>query len=59
MIRIPLRGSEYDILGPWRHVYCYTGRAGVSRYWKRQYRRRLRRALRQNKNQRYYEVTGE
>jgi hypothetical protein len=46
MFRIPLSGGrEFDALTKARHDYCYTGRAGVCRYWKRRYNRRVRRTL--------------
>ncbi len=35
-------GTEYDVIGGGRHMYCYTKRAGVCAKIKRKARRRLR-----------------
>lgn len=44
MKRAPLKKwQENDVVTPWRHLYCYTQRAGVTHKIKRQIRRRERR----------------
>lgn len=37
------RGREEDVFSSWRHIYCYTQRAGVCAEVKRGARRRERR----------------
>jgi len=39
--------AEQDVVGSWRHMYCYLSRAGVKAGIKRQMRRRERREARQ------------
>ncbi len=41
--RLPLKGAiEYDVHTGWRHVLCYTSRAGVCKKGKRAYNKRAR-----------------
>lgn len=43
MTRKAKTAAEQDVVGTWRHVYCYLTRAGVTAGIKRQMRRRERR----------------
>ena len=36
------RGDEYDVIGSWRRLYCWTQRAGAVAGVKRRLRRRVR-----------------
>lgn len=41
---LPYKGGlECDVFSSWRKVLCYTSRAGVCKYAKRKYNRRVRR----------------
>ena len=59
MKRLPLKKwHENDVVTPWRHLYCYTQRAGVTSGIKRQIRRRERRIGKEEIRDREDTVTG-
>ena len=42
--RTRMKGGEWDALTRWRHLLCvFHNNTGLSRWWKRYHRRRIRR----------------
>jgi hypothetical protein len=51
-----MKGPEYDALTGWRHRLCvFYNNTGLSKWWKRHYSRRVRRARRAAAEDRMWE----